>query len=172
MRVPRVVRLDKTIEVPMKIHKFNNGFTLFEVLISVLVLSVGLLGLAGLETAGQRDNHSAYLRSQAVLMAYDMVDRMRANMGGVTAGDYDSISGIPSDPGCLSSGCSAAQMAQYDAYEWNTQLAQLLPSGQGKVAKSGSMFTVTVMWDDDRSGATGTGCGAGDLKCLTVSTQL
>jgi type IV pilus assembly protein PilV len=152
--------------------KSNNGFALFEVLIAVVVLSVGLLGLAGLEVTGQRNNHSAYLRSQAVFLAYDMVDRMRANMQGMAAGDYDNISGIPADPGCITAGCTPAELAQYDAYQWNTLMAQQLPSGQGTVTAAGALHTITVMWDDDRSGGAGVACSAGGLKCLTLSVQL
>jgi type IV pilus assembly protein PilV len=57
----------------------QRGFTLTEVLIAVLVLAVGLLGLAGLQLAGMKSNHSAYLRSQATIVAYDLLDRMRAD---------------------------------------------------------------------------------------------
>jgi type IV pilus assembly protein PilV len=152
--------------------KSNSGFALFEVLMAILVLSIGLLGLAGLQVVGQRNNHSAYLRSQAVLFAYDMVDRMRANMVGVAAGSYNGISGISADPGCISVGCSPAQMAQYDAFQWNTNLAKTLPSGQGTVTGAGLLYQVTVMWDDDRNGGTGTACNAGGLKCLTLNVKI
>jgi len=152
--------------------KSHRGFALVEVLVTVVVLSVGLLGLAGLQVTGQRNNHSAYLRSQAVFLAYDMVDRMRANMKGVTAGNYNNISGIPSNPGCITTGCTPAQMAQYDAYQWNTQMAQQLPSGQGTVTVAGSLYTITVKWDDEHSGGPGTVCNTGGLKCLVISVQL
>ena len=56
-----------------------SGFTLLEVLVALVILSIGLLGLAGLQAASLRYNHSSYLRSQATLIAYDIVDRMRAN---------------------------------------------------------------------------------------------
>ena len=65
----------------------SRGFTLLEILIAVGVLSIGLLGIAGLQALGQRSNHSAYLRSQATALAYDMIDRMRANKAGVQASD-------------------------------------------------------------------------------------
>lgn len=56
-----------------------NGFTLIEVLVTIIVLAIGILGLAGLQIAGMRSNHSAYLRTQAVLAASDLSDRMRLN---------------------------------------------------------------------------------------------
>ena len=155
----------------------GRGFTLLEVLIAVVVLSIGLLGVAGLQALGQQSNHSAYLRSQATALAYDIIDRMRANNSGVSAGDYNSIdttANTYSDPGCASATCSASQMAQYDMYDWQQELSTQLPTGNGKVtgAGSGSIYTVTVMWDDDRNGSASLVCGAGTLKCFTVSSKL
>ncbi|WP_455201813.1 type IV pilus modification protein PilV [Kaarinaea lacus] len=156
----------------------QSGFTMLEVLVAIVVLAFGLLGLAGLQADGLRNNTSAYMRSQATLMAYDMLDRMRANMQGVENGDYDTLlSTTPSDPGCISIGCSVALMSVHDAYEWSQQLAQLLPSGQGRVTGSGagSVFTITVMWDDHRTGATGTNCSGDpkvDLTCFNLSSVI
>lgn len=156
----------------------NRGFTLLEVLISVVVLSIGLLGIAGLQAFGQQNNHSAYLRTQATALAYDMIDRMRANKVGVAGGNYNAVDTTTTtyaNPGCASgTTCSAALMAQYDAYDWQTSLASQLPSGNGQVvgAGSGSVFTITVMWNDDRNAAGGLICGAGTLKCFTMSSQL
>jgi type IV pilus assembly protein PilV len=156
----------------------QSGFTMLEVLVAIVVLAFGLLGLAGLQADGLRNNTSAYLRSQATLMAYDMMDRMRANMQGVESGDYDNLMGTtPTDPACITSGCSVSQMAQHDAYEWSQQLAEILPSGQGRVIGNGagSAFTITVMWDDRRTGATGTNCSgdpAVDLTCFNLSSVI
>ena len=62
----------------------NAGFTLIEVLIAMLVLAVSLLGLAGLQATSLRNNQSAYNRSQATQLAYDLADRMRANAAGIS----------------------------------------------------------------------------------------
>ena len=154
------------------------GFTMIEVLVAIFVLAIGLLGLAGLQTTSLKNNTSAYTRSQAQLLAYDMLDRMRSNQEGVKLGNYDDLlSSAPTDPNCAGSGCSVAELAQHDAYEWSTFLAQTLPSGTGLVTGSGagSIFTITVMWDDERTGATGTGCSDDhtvDLTCFTLSSTL
>ena len=158
----------------------QNGFTMLEVLVAIVVLAFGLLGLAGLQADGLRNNTSAYLRSQATLMAYDMLDRMRANTQGVESGDYDNLlDATPTDPDCISTdaGCAVAQIAQSDAYEWSQQLSTLLPSGQGRVIGngSGSIFSITVMWDDRRTGVTGTDCSGDpsvDLTCFTLSSVI
>lgn len=154
------------------------GFSMVEVLVAIVVLSFGLLGLAGLQADGLRSNNDAYLKSQATLLAYDMLDRMRANMQGVENGFYDNLfSSTPSDPGCVSSGCTIQQMSQHDAYEWSEKIAELLPGGQGLVSGSGSgsIFTITVMWDERRTGVTGTSCSGNpqvDLTCFTLSSVI
>ncbi len=126
------------------------GFTLLEVLIALFVLSVGLLGLASLQAQALRYNHNAYLRSVATQQAYDIADRVRANAVGLQNGAYDSITSDPGDPGCISSGCTPGQVAQFDAYEWYTTLATLLPGGTGSVTGAGpnSLFTVSVSWNE------------------------
>ncbi|OOZ41369.1 type IV pilus modification protein PilV [Solemya pervernicosa gill symbiont] len=135
----------------------QNGFAMMEVLVTVLVLSVGLLGIAAMQTTGLKYNHSAYLRTQATLLAYDISDRMRSNMSAVTANSYvtaynDSGTAI-SNCSSASSGCSSVQMAQNDLFEWKGTLSSELPFGQGQITRvSGSnQWTISVMWDDERN---------------------
>lgn len=132
---------------------FQVGFSLLEVLIAVVILSFGLLGLAGLQANSLKNNHSAYLRSQAVWQAYDMADRMRANRTGLEAGAYDDVEGIPENPNCEANACSAAQMAQYDAALWNGGNATRLPAGAGTVtAQGGGVYDIAVSWQDREGG--------------------
>lgn len=145
-----------------RITPTQQGFTLFEVLVSVIIFGIGLLGLAGLQSTGQRMNHDAYLRSQAVLQAYDMGDRMRANPEGLAAGAYNSIpTSVGSDPGCMTqtAGCTPAQIAQYDRWEWNSNNQTVLPAGRGSVTFDAvaATYTIRVLWDEDRDGTAGNG---------------
>ena len=165
------------------LHSLMQGFTLLEVLIAVVVLSFGLMGLAGIQAVGVRNTHSANLRTLAVQQAYDMADRMRANADGVKSGLYNSLTAtvpatIPADPGCISTGCSNALLRDYDQRIWNLNNAAMLPSGTGGVvAVAGTMapnsaYIITVMWDDYRTGVAGVGCGgnpAVDLTCFQVT---
>ncbi|MGQ3888173.1 type IV pilus modification protein PilV [Legionella sp. CNM-1927-20] len=149
------------------------GFSLLEVLISVIVLAVGLLGIAALQARAVHDNHSALLRSIAINQINNMIDRMQSNYAGVNAGAYNNVSGTGTMPTCTT--CSSTQIAQRDIYQWNTTNAQLLPSGQGTVTRNGQRFTVTLFWDNDRTGATGTTCSGNtnvDLTCLRVEVEL
>ena len=144
---------------------FHSGFTLLEVLVAIIVISIGLLGLAGLQARGMQANHSSMLRTIATYQAYDMADRMRANIQGVNNGAYNNLSGTPSDPGCVSTGCTPATMATSDLYSWNTSNAVLLPAGQGVVCLDstpstpacdglGTIYAIKISWIDDRSGNT------------------
>ncbi|HEC17811.1 MAG TPA: type IV pilus modification protein PilV [Gammaproteobacteria bacterium] len=163
---------------PPRRQRRQRGFTLMEVLISMVVLSIGLLGLAGLQVNSLKNNNSSYQRSQANLLANEIIDRIRANRAGLEAGYYDDLLGTtPTDPGCISTGCTVQQIAQYDAFLWSGELANRLPSGTGTVTGNGadSVFTITVMWDDERTGATGTACSGDssvDLTCFVMSTRL
>jgi type IV pilus assembly protein PilV len=139
-----------------------SGFTLIEILIAMVILSVGLLGLAGMQTTVLKNNLSAYHRSLATQLAYDIADRIRANLDDgnkLAASVYNSATMQPADADpqtdCLSvsSTCTTADMAENDLYEWNQALAAL-PSGQGSitVVAATRTFTVTINWDDNRDG--------------------
>ncbi len=104
----------------------------------MLVLAIGLLGLAGLQTLGLKFNTQSYQRTQAVINAYDIVDRIRANAGGIPAAVYDDI-GINAPPGsppdCSATICDNTQMAGYDIAQWKNSLAELLTQGKGAVCR-------------------------------------
>lgn len=121
------------------------GITLIEVLIALVVFSIGLLGLAGLQTLSLRFNTSAYYRTQATALASGLSDRMRANRQGALDGLYDADFTAPVDCGPDAGG---AGTPADDLAAWRTALACQLPEGTGAVARNGSQFTITVQWDD------------------------
>lgn len=136
----------------------EQGFSLVEVLVALVLLSVGLLGLAGLQTRGVRDNHGAYMRTQATLCVKDLVDRMRANRPAALAGDYDIAFGVVAPGG--------DSVAAQDLNQWQQSLAKLPGPGQGRVAvdKNTCRVLVDVAWDDSR--------GAEDRAVLHLETEL
>ena len=161
-----------------RIKHFRNkqqGFTLLEVLIALLVLSIGLLGLAALQTTGLRSNEMASMRTSSTMLAYDISDRMRANPQGTIDSDYvigtGAVSGTP--PDCTSSDCTTAQMATFDLSQWKTAIAQL-PGGLGEITQTAGpplSHTITVRWDENRTGASGTKCPpetSNDLRCFRL----
>ena len=151
----------------------QDGFSLLEVLISVVILAIGMLGVAAMQTSAIRYNHSAELRSLAVTQISNIVDRMLANSQGMENGAYNSVSGIPSAPNCTN--CTSAQVAQYDIHEWNSSNRDLLPAGQGTITRNANRYIITIRWDNNRSGVTGLGCSGNlevDLACSTMEVQL
>ncbi len=137
----------------MRIKTHMKGFTLVEVLVALLVLSIGLLGLAGLQAGGLRSNHGAYLRSQAVMLAHDMADRMRSNSVAVIANCYE----IPDPDSNCNTTNSGNALAITDRADWLNSLAAELPSGVGLINCAAppcgnSIRTITVQWDDGRTG--------------------
>jgi len=159
--------------MPDKTHtqgKHQYGFTLLEVLIALLILSIGLLGLAALQTTGLRSNQMASMRTLATEAAYDITDRMRANPIGVEANKYVISLSDTTDP-------SATDPALIDLNEWR-ELVQRLPGGASEITQcdtatgcDGLTHIITVYWDEARTGATGTNCpplSKDDLRCFRL----
>jgi type IV pilus assembly protein PilV len=162
----------------------QGGFTLLEVLIALLVLSIGLLGIGKLMMLSARANDSAYMRSQATALAYTMLDAMRANRQAAIVQGYDTAMGVvPGQPGCgttVAAPCNSGQQAQNDLNLWGTSLAAALPLGQGSVATavvpagSGAnnvTATVTVQWAD-KVAEQSFGAPAGNVVAITLETVL
>ncbi len=121
------------------------GFTLIEILVTVIVLAIGLLGLAGLQATSLSFNSTAYQRSQATNLAYDITDRMRANIVAARAGGYNIAATALAPAG--------AALAAVDLRQWRQALMNALPSGTGSITQNGNVFTVTIQWDDSRGQA-------------------
>lgn len=121
------------------------GTTLIEVLIAVLVLSIGLLGMAAVQFNGIKRNTDAYLRSQAINLAYDMSDRIRVNRSGALESDDRYVMAMGATP-------VGTTKAAQDLQAWLANLANILPSGAGSISSTGNEFTITVCWDESRDG--------------------
>lgn len=151
----------------------SRGFTLLEAMVAVVVLSIGLLGIAAVQALSLRYSTGSYGRTQATLAAYDIADRIRANKPAVASNSYLlNPASPPSNPGvganCTTASCTVAQMAQTDLAVWLANLSAPtgydLGGGTGRITCSanpcvaGSIITISVMWDDQRTGATSTLC--------------
>ena len=157
----------------------QTGFTLIEVLITMVILSIGLLGIAGMQAAGLRNNHSAYTMTQASNLAMDMIDRIRANS--TAAADYvgfDSNTSVTANPGCISAGCTPAQLAEFDKFQWSQPLEAadkpVLPDGRGVITQNGDELIVTILWHEAAyQGMTPNKCAgfagvANDISCFQM----
>jgi len=109
-----------------KIIYRQHGFTLLESLIALVVLSVGMLGIAALYVEGLKAGRTAIYRTTAVSLTSDMMDRIRANP--VARDDYE-LGGATS--GCINGGndCTATELAQEDRLVWDTEVAERMPAG-------------------------------------------
>ena len=152
----------------------SDGFTLIEVLVSVLVLSIGMLGIASLQATSLRHNSDSSMQTRASYIASDMADRIRANSSVAASyvGNYVAAPFGPDNGSCEATTCGTAQMLANDVAEWNTQLTEL-PAGQGTITLAAGLYTITVLWDEARTGAVGTNCDPddpADLRCLSITT--
>jgi type IV pilus assembly protein PilV len=122
------------------------GFTLIEILVAMLVLAIGLLGIAAMQLRGLQYNHDAYLRSQISVLAYSMADRMRLNRA--VAASYASVFTVPAtEPtGCTQSAVGATN----DLACWRHEVWEALPPGSSAdiVAELDGEFTIALGWTD------------------------
>lgn len=155
--------IDFARRAPSRLRRIQRGFSLLEVLIAVLVLSVGLLGMAALQINALKNNQSSFQRTQAVMLSYYMLDAMRANRDDVAAGSYDlnKTCEVPESTGTLVSN---------DHQFWLKAIKDNLGDADtscGQIGCQGMTCTVTIFWSDDR----GTG-GAAEQQSFSTSTQL
>ncbi len=137
-----------------------SGVSLLEVLITVVVLAAGLLGVASMQILGVQHNQGANARTQASLLAYDIMDRMRNNYD--ASASYSKVfTDVPSQPAgtenCALTACTPAQIAAYDLYYWDKSVDELLPNSENAISytdtTSGArIFTIQIRWQDSRRG--------------------
>jgi type IV pilus assembly protein PilV len=125
--------------------KRASGFSMVEVLVSLVILSIALLGTAGLTAASLRNNNNSYYRSQATVLADDIIDRMRANRTSARDGDYV----ITADPVTITA--AAGTMARFDCVEWVNTISETMPGGIGTIGIDGEVVTIVIRWGDDDS---------------------
>lgn len=126
----------------------QRGMTLVEVLVTLIVISVGLLGVAALQLTTLKSNQEAYIRSQASALSNFILDRMRANQSAFAAGEYDvDFNGVGV------SGTTAGD----DLAAWQAQIDRLMPGGNlpegdddaaGRIERDGNIVTVEIRWSE------------------------
>lgn len=155
------------------------GAGLIEVMVSLLILGIGLLGVLSLQAKGMNSNQRATFVTEAQILAQDMADRIMGfgnNAFGANAGQYDGISvnkhDALTDPACAASGCDADATVLFDAYEWQRNFSNSsLASPRGTVTWNAPIYTVRVLWDQERTGASvaPASCTANNDKTTTLT---
>lgn len=141
------------------------GAGLLEVMISVLIMGIGLLGIAAMQATALKNSQSSLERSQAVIQSYAILESMRANRPAAIAGQYNLALTCNPPP--------AGTLAQSDTNAWIASLETTLGNTAntcGSIQCNGADCTVTVQWDDSR----GTGnAGAGNATYqIATRTQI
>ncbi|MDO8651303.1 MAG: type IV pilus modification protein PilV [Undibacterium sp.] len=141
--------------------KKTKGFTLLEVLVTLVIMSFGLLGIAGIIVNSLKNNQSSYARSQASWLGNDIIERMRANRGTAEIAPSPYNLALGTDP-------TGAGVAPDDLTQWRTALASTLPSGTGSVVLNAVTNTVTIVvqWDDSHA------TSGSSVQSITVETRL
>lgn len=142
------------------------GFTLLEMLVALLVTSIGLLGLAAMQLTAIKQNHNAYLRAQAVQIAHEIAEDMRANRVAALAGAYNL--------GFANAAPAGKSVADGDLTAWRARLGQTLPEGEGAVTVDAGNATaaVQVRWNDARGQTGPENPAPGERLEFRLTTQL
>ena len=183
----------------MNAHTRQRGVSLIEVLVAVVLMAFGLIGIAAMQTAAISNNVLSGQYTQAATLAQNMAERMRGNRDAVINGSYNFVAGAVGNPpvNCATASCSSANQASWDLAVWyasvapNVTLSNVtagpsanLAGGQVSIACTSGctataiepvpknpIYMITVYWDGDNNGATGTGCdasNASDLRCFRL----
>jgi type IV pilus assembly protein PilV len=147
------------MSVSVKSQRRQAGTSLLEVLISVVILSIGLLGLAGLQVAALRVNQGAMQRSQATILAYDILDRMRSDRIAAIDGRYDAFATKDGRETTVAS-ATLEDSAIAAVSDWGTAMTRMLPAGEGMICRTdnpasrdctgtGEYFVIEVRWADE-----------------------
>lgn len=139
----------------------ERGFSMLEVLVSLVLIAVTMLGMAGLQLNALKLYKGATFRMQAVLLADEISERIETNKIGATAGNYvvATVSSTPSVAGknCVSSSCAPDELAAYDLATWGTRIAANLPGSSWQItnptAGNPSTYSIVVNWQDRRDNA-------------------
>ena len=159
------------------LSRMQRGFTQVEVLVSVLVLAIGILGMGTLQLTSLQNSTNSVLRTQAVYLSYEILDRIRANSATAIAALKTSGVGLgapTATESCIGANCTAAKLLAFDIIEWKCALGKYaeedvckdlhatsgslmnldsgLPSGDGSISINASNeYTITIQWQEGRS---------------------
>lgn len=140
-----------------KAHRHQRGVGIVEILVAVLILCIGLLGLAGLQLRTLRNNESALERGMAVAETHAVVDAMRADRSNAKAGLYNIA--------LATTAATGSTFRETVIYNWRQNLVSALGSGAtGSITCNGTLCTIVVQWDDSR--------GTGGSSTQSISTQV
>ncbi len=147
----------------------QRGVSLIEALVALLVLALGIMGMAGIQTRTLVESRTTNSRAIALQMADDLLDRMQANstlrLNPPAVSPYlaawGALAAAPVD--CFTEGCNGAQLAAFDLIQWKASLARVLPGGDARVFRSNTdatQFGILIGWTETQAKNQGEAAGA------------
>ena len=156
-------------------HTFGprtDGMTLVEVLVTLVLISVGLLGVAALQLTSLKNNQESYVRSQAAMLAADILDRMRSNQTGFNAGNYD----MAADASGFDQGRCGGTVAADDIAAWQAAINRLLPGSDGdaagRIVRDERIVTITIRWREREEQGTARTYDPADLPVFQTRSEI
>lgn len=152
------------------------GFSMIEILVTLVVVATALLGTAGLQAHAMKTNKGSEFRNQAIFLSADIVERMEANKVEAVAGTYAAAAGgaTAASSTCDVGACTSAALAAYDIANWQAAVA-LLPQGKGTIALTTlgnpATYKITISWVDRATTAAGTAGAAALTESFSVVTD-
>ncbi|OUS30399.1 type IV pilus modification protein PilV [Thalassotalea sp. 42_200_T64] len=150
-------------------HKFQRGFSLLEVLISMLIITFGMFGVAKLQLNALRDVQNAHYASKAASFATQMAEQITANSTALENYQLAANQQVSASVNCSSTSCSSGNIAKYDLQLWQQKIANALPFGQAEIITTAHTANIIVRWDQNRNGSSGLNCPKKDNKDLECS---
>ena len=157
----------------------QQGFTLIEILVSLLIMTLGIVGVLKMQTQSLKSNQRAHFRTQADILSKDMLARMQANINEARQGSYVAASKPGASPDCQTSACSETEIVTWDLYQWYEQVEQKLPECNASVEILGGnnkRYLISLRWDDKRNSENldTDACGneSGKVLCWGTVVQL
>ena len=153
----------KTLKFEKLEQKPQQGFSMIEVLVTLVLVAITMLGAAGLQVYAMKQNQGSSYRTQAILLSTDMAERIEANKIAATRGQYALASGVVAAPtvdlipakNCNTAPCTSAQLAVFDLAMWRNQISNTFPAGSGWEitcpAANPATCKISVSWVDRRT---------------------
>ncbi len=143
----------------------QQGSSLIEVMVGLLILAIGLLGMASLQNVALRESNNTYLYSQANFLLQDGLDRIRSNAKKIPLyrTQFSELADVTGN--CINVICTSSQLASWDLQSWKQQVEQQLPQGRAEIkTDNNGLVVISIEFDDSR--------GANSAINLSASTYL
>lgn len=158
----------------------STGFSLIEILVTLLIISIALLGAAGMQSQSMKLNQGGQFRTQAVFLVADLVERMDANKPGAINGGYvlnTSSTANTLSTACSTGGtCTSAALATYDLSAWQNVVAATLPQSSWAVVQdvtgNPSTYRITINWVERKVDTTYSATTSGEAMSYTATRTI